>query len=83
MKHISLASAFLFTAALAAPVAAENLLVPLTEKKWNEAAAVHLLRRAAFEGTPSEVRRTTSPGPFWLASRDPITPTSHPLWSNP
>ncbi len=57
MKYISLASALLFTATLAAPAAAENLLVPRSEKKWDEEAAVHLLRRAAFEGTPTEVRR--------------------------
>ncbi len=57
MNHISLAAALLFTATLAAPAAAENVVVPLAEKKWDEAAAVHLLRRAAFEGTPAEVRR--------------------------
>lgn len=57
MKHIPLASALLFTATLSAPAAAEDLLVTLSEKKWNEAAAVHLLRQAAFEGTPTEVRR--------------------------
>jgi uncharacterized protein (DUF1800 family) len=57
MKHLSLASVLFATAILAVPARAENLLVPLPEKKWNEAAAVHLLRRAAFEGTPAEVRR--------------------------
>ncbi|MCG3138014.1 MAG: hypothetical protein HJJLKODD_01870 [Phycisphaerae bacterium] len=35
----------------------ENLLTPLPKKQWDEAAVVHLLRRAAFEGTPAEIEK--------------------------
>jgi uncharacterized protein (DUF1800 family) len=38
-------------------VLAENQLVPLPEKLWGASTARHLLRRAAFEGTPQDVER--------------------------
>lgn len=52
-------SVVMIAALPAAPALAENLLQPLPAKKWGEAAAVHLLRRAAFEGTPAEVEKLT------------------------
>ncbi len=35
----------------------ENLLLPLPPQHWGEPNAVHLLRRAGFEGTSAEIRR--------------------------
>ena len=53
----SAVSVLLLTVLPGVSAVAENLLQPLPVKKWGEEAAVHLLRRAAFEGTPAEVEK--------------------------
>src|ERR1700736_542447 len=39
-----------------------NMLTPLADSKWNDAAAAHLLNRAGFGGTPDEIERTRQKG---------------------
>lgn len=39
-----------------------NVLTPLSGSKWNDATAAHLLNRAAFGGTPSEIEATRQKG---------------------
>lgn len=45
---------------VAALVMGADPLAPLPNSEWNESAVFHLLRRAAFGGTPSEVIRLTA-----------------------
>lgn len=40
----------------------ENPLKPLPPHRWNRGAAVHLLNRAGFGGTPEEIERFTAMG---------------------
>ncbi|HEY4284045.1 MAG TPA: DUF1800 domain-containing protein [Chthoniobacterales bacterium] len=45
------------------------MLTPLPVSKWNEATAAHLLNRAGFGGTPSEIEAVQRKGPI-AAVRD-------------
>jgi uncharacterized protein (DUF1800 family) len=48
---------------IAAPAGADNLLLPLAHSQWDESAARHLMRRAAFEGRPAEIARLAAMSP--------------------
>lgn len=63
MPGASLKEALAVILLAAVPAAAENLLVPLQAKQWNEQAVLHLLRRAAFEGTPPQVKKLSRMSP--------------------
>ncbi|MEP6810045.1 MAG: DUF1800 domain-containing protein [Chthoniobacterales bacterium] len=64
------------------------MLTPLPVSRWDESAAAHLLRRAAFGGTPEEIASVHAKG-LTRAVNDllhPATPaseTSAPAWAQP
>jgi uncharacterized protein (DUF1800 family) len=39
-----------------------NMLTPLSDSRWNEATAAHLLNRAGFGGTPDEIEQARQKG---------------------
>ena len=64
------------------------MLQPLAAGKWNETTAAHLLNRAGFGGTPSEIGKLLELGPdqavSWFVDYDKIPdPTPAPDWAKP
>ena len=65
-----------------------NMLTPLADSKWNDAAAAHLLNRAGFGGTPDEIERTRQKG-LIPAVRDLVEVKGNaanlpaPAWAHP
>jgi uncharacterized protein (DUF1800 family) len=65
-----------------------NVLTPLSQSKWNDATAAHLLNRAGFGGTPVEIERTRQKG-LIAAVRDLVDLKSDaanvppPAWAHP
>jgi uncharacterized protein (DUF1800 family) len=64
------------------------VLAPLSGEKWDEADAAHLLNRAAFGGTPEEIRATRKKG-LAVAVRDLVDFSADalnvepPAWARP
>lgn len=64
------------------------MLTPLADSKWNEAAAAHLLNRAGFGGTPTEIEAVRRKG-LAAAVRDLVEVKSDaanvppPSWAHP
>src|SRR5260370_29474052 len=64
------------------------MLTPLPNSKWNEAAAAHLVNRAAFGGTPAEIEALRKKG-LAAAVRDFIEVSGEtanvppPMWVHP
>ena len=64
------------------------MLTPLSDSKWNEAAAAHLLNRAGFGGTPTEIEAVRRKG-LAAAVRDLVEVKSDaanvppPSWAHP
>jgi uncharacterized protein (DUF1800 family) len=64
------------------------MLNPLTEKDWNFTTAAHLLNRAGFGGSPSEIEKLADLGPdkavsFLLDYELIPDPTLNPDWAKP
>ena len=64
------------------------MLNPLLESKWNFTTAAHLLNRAGFGGTPSEIEKLAQLGPEQAVSSlvdyEKIPdPTPSPDWAKP
>jgi uncharacterized protein (DUF1800 family) len=64
------------------------MLKPLSASKWDYTTAAHLLNRAGFGGTPTEVQKLVSLGPEQAVSslvdveKNP-DPTTDPTWAHP
>ncbi len=65
MSPIARALHLLLATACAAPTLAADSLSPLPDAEWTREAAAHLLRRAAFGGTPAEIDKLYSRGVDW------------------
>ena len=64
------------------------MLAPISSGKWNYVTAAHLLNRAGFGGTPSEISRLAAAGPqaavSWLVDYERTPdPTPDPAWARP
>jgi uncharacterized protein (DUF1800 family) len=64
------------------------MLTPLPEQKWSFETAAHLLNRAGFGGTPSDVRRLVDLGPehavSWFIDYEKVPDeTTAPDWAKP
>src|SRR5262245_29394242 len=64
------------------------MLAPINAAKWNFVTAAHLLNRAGFGGTPTEITKLAAAGRdaavTWLMAYERTTdPTPDPDWAKP